>query len=286
MRIWTTTGALLLIGCSFDSGAKGGGGETEGSTGSSSGSEGSSVSVSTTATSMSSSSTTAMTSTTGPSSTTTGDTTSAVDDSTGGSTTKSGTTSGESSTGDPCANPPPVQELLWVDGDATTQDMDLVESMVLPDGPNGPVIAARSYAEGVGTATFPFDAACEGRLFFWGLVWDENDGINQNNADSFYFTFDEVPTTNSGMVWLYGCGTEGMPDGSWSWQPLANVVEIDNQNGCVDGDIDPPQFTAGPHDLVLLNRESGFDLNFAAIAALVVSDDPDFDPATLYDPNG
>lgn len=179
----------------------------------------------------------------------------------------------ESSSGQPCGFELPA--LLWA-GDATITDpMSLSVVPILPGTP----LMARSYAAEAGTVAFELELSCPTELFVFGLVWDQLEGAEPQNADSFFVTVDGLPMPEP--VWAYGCQTTGLGDESWSWLPLTAWTGM----GC-DADPYDVVLDAGPHEIRLRNREAGGGIDAAAIVAIAITDDPGFDPSTLYDPAG
>jgi hypothetical protein len=283
-------GGAALVACGFDASGSGEGSETDtddGSTGETATTVGpGSVSITT----MSSATSTTATTTTA------GESTTSVDDSTGPGTSDDGpssdettstastdpsageSSSGESSGGDACAEPPPFAAIHYAADAVVVAPMELVQSMLLPGMPE----FARSTVPDMGTVTFDVNVDCADTYYVWGLVVDQDDGANtngfNNGPDSFYYAVDG-DADPAGDLWLYGCQTEGLGDPSWSWQRVERYIEP----SCMveDWSVD---LAAGPHSFQLLNREDGGDSEFAGVHSIVVSNDPAFDPNTLYDP--
>lgn len=177
-----------------------------------------------------------------------------------------------SSTGEPCGLELPA--LLWVEAATITAPMGLEVVPILPDMP----LMARSYAADAGTVTFEIELSCPTDLTVFGLVWDHVEGAEPQNADSYYVTIDGLPVTEP--VWAYGCQTMGLGPDSWSWQQLTEWTGV----GCNTNPYDI-MLDAGLHELTFRNREAGSGgIDAAAIVAIVVTDDPNFDPSALYDP--
>jgi hypothetical protein len=180
----------------------------------------------------------------------------------------------ESTTDDACGTELPA--LLWVEDATITLPMDVAIVSILPDTP----LMARSYTAELGAVTFEIDLSCPTELTVFGLVWDLVEGAEPQNADSYYVTVDGLPVPEP--TWAYGCETMGLGNESWSWQPLSVWTGM----GCSSvpyGIV----LDAGLHELTFRNREGGSGgIDAAAIAAIVVTDDPAFDPSTLYDPAG
>ncbi len=185
----------------------------------------------------------------------------------------SDTAADSGSTGVGVCDAPPDLALLLPAADAeVVEPMMAIPSMVLPDK----TIYARSDVEEEGTATFSFDLDCDYEVIIQGLVWDRFAGFAPSNPDSFYISVDDEEPEG---LFPYGCQTQGQDDSLWSWQP---VVPLDGKMcGETPGVY---MLTAGSHTVRLRNREGGFGDNFAGVAALVVTDDANFDPTTLLDP--
>jgi hypothetical protein len=180
----------------------------------------------------------------------------------------------ESTTDEPCGTELPA--LLWVEDATVTLPMDVAIVSILPDTP----LMARSYTAELGTVTFEIDLSCPTELTVSALVWDLVEGAEPQNADSYYVTVDGLPVPEP--TWAYGCETMGLGNESWSWQPLSVWTGM----GCSSVPYGI-MLDAGLHELTFRNREGGSGgIDAAAIAAIVVTDDPAFDPSTLYDPAG
>jgi hypothetical protein len=192
----------------------------------------------------------------------------------GTSETSTAAVNDESTTEDACGADLPA--LLWVEDATVTLPMDVAIVSILPDTP----LMARSYTAELGAVTFEIDLSCPTELTVFGLVWDLVEGAEPQNADSYYVTVDGLPVPEP--TWAYGCETMGLGNESWSWQPLSVWTGM----GCSSvpyGIV----LDAGLHELTFRNREGGSGgIDAAAIAAIVVTDDPAFDPSTLYDPAG
>lgn len=179
-------------------------------------------------------------------------------------------TSGDASTSTSCEGDPTA--IAWADDAIVVLPMELVMAIFLPGEP----AMARSYAADMGTITFEFELPCPTTLYVHALVWDVTGGALPENADSFHVSVDG----GSEWVWAYGCATQGMGDGVWAWLPINEWTEVD-----CDATPVTLELPAGVHEIRLRNREAGAGNDFAAVAAMVVSDDPSFDPTSLYDPN-
>ncbi|MEZ4427695.1 MAG: hypothetical protein R3A51_08425, partial [Nannocystaceae bacterium] len=180
-------------------------------------------------------------------------------------TTDATSDSDSDSTGDMCNPPPPFAEIYWVADADVVAPMVAEASQLLPGNP----IAAHSDVEGEGTVTFHVDIACQGTYYAWGLAFDGTDITG--NPDSYWVSFDG----GQEILWSYGCG--GVDQ--WGW----DKVDITGQN-CSESaftmNLDP-----GPHTIRLRNREDpGFMQAPAYVAAIVVSDDGNFNPNSLYAP--
>jgi len=138
-------------------------------------------------------------------------------------------------------------------------------------------LMARSYAADAGSASFSFELACPTTVSFLGLVWDYQAGATPQNPDSYYFSVDGLPVPEA--VWAYGCTTTGLADQTWSWQQVSSWTMMD-----CDSTPFEVELAAGTHEITLLNREAGGGIDAAAIIAIVVTEDPSFDPNTFYDP--
>ena len=169
---------------------------------------------------------------------------------------------------------------LWaedVPDDATT----LIKTPAgeLPPIDEEPVIFLRAAQGGQGAAAFAFEMPCTARVRATGLVWDAAEGID--NADGYLVgvDMDEATLETEGVFWHYGCETTRR---GWSWQQLSDDGETCKGPGPIELTLE-----AGPHRLQIANRERVNNMpmfNFTGIAAVVITNDPSFDPHTEYDP--
>jgi hypothetical protein len=185
------------------------------------------------------------------------------------------TTSGadESSTGpvDVCADPPPFVLQLPAD------EAMLIAPMILDAVADGSPYVV-SEVESMGVATFSFDVPCPGEYYFHALVYDGDPGpvtllLDDNGADSY-----AVEVEGQSATWQYGCQTGGILPPLWQWQPVMNNA------GCIlaDDKVVAP-LVAGAYTISFRNLETGTNAadtpgTAAAMAALVVTDDPDWVP--------
>ena len=203
--------------------------------------------------------------------TTTGETTSST--SAGPSDTSTGgddTTEEGSGTEDPnrCKDEPET-DVLWAEDGAVADGMSLQFSPTL-----GRSFAWSGEAD-AGTLTLEFELECEGPVYLWGLVWDFIPGFAPPNADSYSVIVDG----GDNVPWVYGCDTGGgMQDGQWYWLPVGSFDSRPCTLERLELDLE-----AGPHTIVIANREPGSMANTAAIAGMVFSHDPDADPSQFLE---
>jgi hypothetical protein len=185
----------------------------------------------------------------------------------GGDGTDSGDGGGTSDTGDPTGSGPcqqTVTELVLVESSTVTPPMETAVSE-MGEG----TIAFSEVAE-QGTVVFLVDLPCADTYYVWGRVNDFNPGTHgSGDPDSYYVTVD----TGQEMTWFYGCGTFESPQ--WTWQPVHDgELGADCEAGIdLEADLD-----AGVHTIVVRNREDAWFENFAAIARILVTNDPDHVP--------
>lgn len=195
---------------------------------------------------------------------TSGDATGTLDD-----TTTGDHDNGTTGVVDECADPP--QFVLSIPADQAV----LVAPMML-DAQNGTPYAYSETAQ-MGTASFTFEVPCPQQYWFHGFVYDGTPGqwdlSGDNGADSYAV---EIAGTNAG--WFYGCQTGGLLVPQWQWQPISSNA------GCIIADDKVVvALPAGEHTLTLFNNEAGTNGaddpgTAAAIAALVVTNDPNYSP--------
>jgi hypothetical protein len=133
---------------------------------------------------------------------------------------------------------------------------------------------ARSGTSEMGTLTMTFTTTCDGPLQLWALVWDSVGGPTPENADSIYVSIDGVEE----QPWLYGCVTEAGVNEQWRWLPVEAWTMTQCGHEPVASDL-----VAGEHTIVVRSREGGSGgADVAAIGAVVVSHDPEIDPAPFF----
>lgn len=178
----------------------------------------------------------------------------------------------EGTTGDPDAGqcPTSVLDLYWVEQAQVMAPMELIAA----EANDNPEVASSTVAE-AGAVTVSLEFECPGEYTLWGLVWDYDPGAwAAPDPDSFYFDVGGAEST-----WRYGCQTTEASSGL-SWQRMASLAA----QPCEASYVVLQVFEAGTVELTLRNREAGDGSAVAGLAAIVVSDDPDADPATLYAP--
>lgn len=135
---------------------------------------------------------------------------------------------------------------------------------------------ARSGTSEMGTVTMAFTTTCDGPLHLWALVWDSIGGETMDNADSIYVSVDG----GEEQAWLYGCHSEEGVNTQWRWLPVEawTMTQCDHAAFVIDS------LPAGEHSIVVRGREGGSGgIDVAAIAAVVVSHDPQTDPAPFFE---
>jgi len=184
-----------------------------------------------------------------------------------------------STTGPACE---PFSVWVWaaqVPDDATTLVKTAAGELPPVEGERVTFLRARFSAEGA--ATIPFEVPCEDAVTVWGLTWDAL-GDDVSNADAYLAGIDVAPRAieDEGMRWEYGCDHA---DAGWQWNRLRDTAEA-----CEGMDAYAPVLEVGEHALHLANPEIISDepeFNFTGLAAIVVTNDPAFDPLAEYDPN-
>jgi hypothetical protein len=127
-----------------------------------------------------------------------------------------------------------------------------------------------------GRVTFDVELPHAGRYWLHGLVWEANEGGERGDADSFFVYVDD----GEERLWHFGCGDQRHDaielDGGWHWQAVRHMPNSDSD--CVLVDL-PFQLEAGPHRIVVRNREGAEDPAIAArLGALVVTNDASWRP--------
>lgn len=225
--------------------------------------------------------------TSAPSTTTSSSTTAGMSTGSSSSTPDSTSIDPSSSTGDESTSTgsdPACEfftEWIWatdVPDDATT--LAKTPSPILPLIDEEEVIFLRATVGGEGTAALAFDVPCSDEVILWALAWDADGDVG--NADAYQIGLDQdtKQVADSGARWEYGCDNDTR---QWAWYRVR-----DTGRRCDPGGEVEPTLEAGEHHLQINNAEpvSGDpQFNFTGLAALVVTNDPDFDPRMEYDPN-
>ncbi len=258
--------ALIAAGCQFSSGAGGaeGGTDTEGADTEGADTEGADTGAVETTAATSPSTSTGSTST-----------------STTSSTSPSSSTDGESGTtgsGTVCER---FATWIWavdVPDEATT--LTKTPAPILPLIDDEEVVFLRAVTGGQGTAALSFEMPCSDEAIFWALAWDAAGAVE--NADAYRVGLDQdtEQVAERGARWEYGCDNASR---RWAWY---RVRETSRE--CAPGGELQPTLDAGEHHLQLNNAEpvSGDpEFNFTGLAALVVTNDPQYDPRADYDPS-
>lgn len=186
---------------------------------------------------------------------------------TGGSSsggTGTGSSSGGTTTGGVCDPGEFVKEIELVENAVVEEPMQTAESTL------GEGVFAFSEVEEQGTVTFSVHVPCEDEYVVWGRVGDINDGVNQNDPDSFYVSVDG----GAEITWFYGCQTSGNNE-VWSWEQVK-----DNELGaqCDDAVDLVVTLDTGVHTVRMRNREPANNDAFAAIARILVTNDQGYVP--------
>lgn len=258
--------SLVASGCLFSGDAEDTDGDTEGTD-----TEATETGAMTSSPASTSTSTTTTTSTS---------TTSSSDPSTSTSdpsTSSDSSTSTDSGSGSGCQ---PFVEWLWaVDVPDEVTTFVKTPADILPAVEGETVVFLRSVMFQGGTAALSFETPCTDEVFFWGLNWDTDEGVG--NADAYQVGLDQTTdeVAKDGLRWEYGCDHSMV---GWDWYRVRETgFECDP-----DGEFEPT-LEAGEHHLQINNIETVAgppQFNFTGLAALVVTNDPDYDPRSDYDP--
>ncbi|MCA9692678.1 MAG: hypothetical protein KC636_23970 [Myxococcales bacterium] len=183
-------------------------------------------------------------------------------------TTDDATTDDATTEADPCDPAPPYATLRWSKDAELNPPMFLQASTLLPGNP----LIAISEVSNQGSITYSFDVACPGTYRIWGLTVDHQQYLE--NPDTYLVRIDG----DDDFLWAYGCQYD--EGGMWGWRRLRSYkYPICNTDG-VTANLGP-----GTHTVRFRNLEGKNQFNeIAAIAGIVVANDPNFDPNSLYDP--
>jgi hypothetical protein len=165
-----------------------------------------------------------------------------------------------------------INRLFWIE-DATVSEMDSFTA----DLPGSPT-AVRTVTANTGQAVLTIDVPCSGTYVFFGLVWERFGSVAANQPDSFFVRVDDSDL----VEWVYGCQTQAGDDSTWQWLRVAHRLASGCQIALVAAELE-----AGQHVMRIIGREGTQnleDLDFSAIAAIAISNDPSYDPADDYDP--
>ncbi|WP_146157373.1 serine/threonine-protein kinase [Enhygromyxa salina] len=146
-------------------------------------------------------------------------------------------------------------------------DALIVEPMALHTSPGGDTYAASTQAN-QGRLELHFELPSAGRYYLHGLVWEAQLGGERGDPDSFFVYVDG----GEEKLWHFGCqnqlNSEHVLVDNWAWQPVLHMANADS-----DCAIDPElawDLDAGPHRIVLRNREDATSPETAARVARVV----------------
>jgi hypothetical protein len=154
-------------------------------------------------------------------------------------------------------------------------ELDIEDASVIPpmttQDVQGVGLAAYSEWSDDGELEFTIDVACPGTYFLHGFVLDLWSGVHSYQDPDSYV----VSWPGSSITWYYGCQTGGLSEG-WHWLPVTYVAE---GGYCEDAARIELTLGQGEHVITLHNREGAtWDDYVAAIARLVVTNDPDYTP--------
>ncbi len=181
-----------------------------------------------------------------------------------------------------CPPPAPFSQLVMA-ADATVEPP--AQHREAWGGLAGSPQVAFSFVGSEGLMHFDFEVPCDGTYHVWALVWDRHAGTgyscgNTPNADSVFVSADDEPAAE--QRWTWGCNSCSWREQTWSWARAAEYIGVP----CTSDDISYT-WTPGIHRITLRNDSEGWDAappDVAAVAAIAISDDPGFDPDTLYAP--
>lgn len=190
-------------------------------------------------------------------------TTTATSETTAAETTTTATTA--ATTGDPGDDCGAAHvQLLELVADAEIQFPMVSKSSQTGEGE----IATSAIVE-LGTVDFTVELDCTAAYTIWARVFDAIPGSQFNDPDAFYAHVDDAEE----VPWIYGCDTPGLDPG-WSWQRIRSTQTCDAANDWT------PKLAAGTHHIVLRNREGAAQDNQAAVARILVTNDPDYVPTS------
>lgn len=127
---------------------------------------------------------------------------------------------------------------------------------------------ASSAIDELGTVDFTVELSCADEYTIWVRVFDAVPGSQDNDPDAYYAQADDGPE----VAWIYGCDTTKLVPG-WSWQRVRSTPTCDTATDWA------PKLGAGTHHIVLRNREGAAQNNKAAVARILVTNDPNIVPA-------
>jgi hypothetical protein len=157
----------------------------------------------------------------------------------------------------------------WITFELDIGDANLVEPMQVIDV-DGVGPAAYSLEENAGDVEFSIDVQCPGTYQLYAYVVDLWAGVHYNDPDSY-----EVSWPGGGGSWFYGCQTEDSYDG-WHWLRVLTGVMGESCDTAIPVQL---ELGAGPALIRFHNREEeAYWGGVAAIARVVVTNDPDYAP--------
>ncbi len=158
----------------------------------------------------------------------------------------------------------PVPPLLVL-----VEDADLEFPMIEETSMSGEGKIATSSIPEAGTVEFAFNVPCAGDWLVWARVYDGYKGEQQYEPDSFYARV----SGGDDFTWRYGCQTAGDPQ-SWTWKRVRQMTG-DQCDETVEWTLPLP---VGTHYIRLRNRESENNGVRAAVARVLLTNDPNLVP--------
>lgn len=153
--------------------------------------------------------------------------------------------------------------------DLGIDDATVIEPMQMIDV-DGVGLAAFSSERDAGDVEFSFDVDCPGTYYLHAYVADLWAGVHYDDPDSY-----DVYWPGGEGSWYYGCQTAGTFDG-WHWLQVFTGVQGEPCDTATPVVI---ELAAGTNVVRLRNREEEvYWGGVAAIARLVVTDDPGYAP--------
>ncbi|MBW2260426.1 MAG: hypothetical protein JRG91_00515 [Deltaproteobacteria bacterium] len=167
---------------------------------------------------------------------------------------------------DPVSDPPPDGGCAFVQIPFEAEDMTLDSGFQTAESSREYIgTFIENVATSDGQAAIDIEIPCEDTYVLWGLVWWES-----GSEDSFYWSWDAIPSDRPVWDVMQQCGTSIARD--WYWDQVTYRTDT---GFCDTPEEDPAlmDLTAGTHTFYLTGRE-----RLSAVAEFILTNDLGYTP--------